>query len=203
MAFIERTKKEEVINKPIHVGFFILEFSKLIMQEFFYDVMQPAFGIDNVHLLLTDTDSFIFQIYGHDIPAQIKNDKTNLHHLVKKWIDMNDSKTPGLFKDECGLLMMTEFVALRSKMYSFKTSNNNSKNTAKGVSKMAKKSLKFDDYKRILDEGEKMVNTMHSLRSFGHEINLIEMEKVSLCAFDDKSLTINGSYETLPIGYKA
>jgi len=201
LAFVERKKKKDVMDKPIHIGFFVLEHSKLLMMKFFYDVLQPYFGVENVHLLMTDTDSMILQIFSKDIPAQIKNDKCKLHELVKKWIDLNDSKTPGLMKDELGNAMMTEFIGLRSKMYSYKTNKDKTKNTAKGITKKVKDGLSFDDYKKILFEQTKMTNKMHGLRSFGHEINLVEMEKISLSAYDDKRVFIPNSFETLPIGY--
>ena len=67
LAYNERNKRKNVINKPVHIGFFVLELSKLLMYEFFYDVLQPEFGQENVHVLATDTDSFILQIYTKDL----------------------------------------------------------------------------------------------------------------------------------------
>jgi len=47
-----------VLNKPIAVGFSILELSNLIMYQFFYDCLKPRYG-DKIRLCFTDTDSFI------------------------------------------------------------------------------------------------------------------------------------------------
>ena len=47
-------------TKPIYVGFCVLELSKLLMYEWYYDKMQPYFGEDNLELHYLDTDSFIF-----------------------------------------------------------------------------------------------------------------------------------------------
>ena len=47
-------------TKPIYVGFSVLELSKLVMYEWYYDKMQPYFGEDNLELHSLDTDSFIF-----------------------------------------------------------------------------------------------------------------------------------------------
>ena len=47
-------------TKPIYVGFSVLELSKLLMYEWYYDKMQPYFGEDNLELHYLDTDSFIF-----------------------------------------------------------------------------------------------------------------------------------------------
>ena len=47
-------------TKPIYVGFCVLELSKLLIDEWYYDKMQPYFGVDNLELHYLDTDSFIF-----------------------------------------------------------------------------------------------------------------------------------------------
>ena len=53
--------KESIkITKPIYVGFSVLELSKLLMYERYYNKMQPYFGEDNLELHYLDTDSFIF-----------------------------------------------------------------------------------------------------------------------------------------------
>ena len=54
--------KEEInkFTKPIYVGFSVLELSKLLMYEWYYDKMQPYFGEDNLELHCLDTDGFIF-----------------------------------------------------------------------------------------------------------------------------------------------
>ena len=47
-------------TKPIYVGFSVLELTKLLMYEWYYDKMQTYFGEDNLELHYLDTDSFIF-----------------------------------------------------------------------------------------------------------------------------------------------
>ena len=84
------------------------------MQEFFYDVLQPAFGQDNLHLLFTDTDSFGLQIYTKDLYGTVKNYRSKISQLARKWMDMNDCKVPGLFKYKIGSNdKMFEWVGLR------------------------------------------------------------------------------------------
>ena len=55
-------KKTKVkMNKPIYLGLSILEISKILMYEFWYDYMKPKCN-DNVRLCYMDTDSFIMNI---------------------------------------------------------------------------------------------------------------------------------------------
>ena len=64
LAAIEmrKTKKKlKKMNKPIYVGMTIVDISKTLMYEFWYDYMKPKYG-DNLKLCYTDTDSFIMHI---------------------------------------------------------------------------------------------------------------------------------------------
>ena len=49
------------MNKPLYLGLSILELSILLMYEFWYDYVKPAFGI-KPQLCYIDTDSFILYI---------------------------------------------------------------------------------------------------------------------------------------------
>ena len=49
------------MNKPVYLGFSILEISKTLMYEFWFDYMKPKYG-DSVKLCYMDTDSFIISI---------------------------------------------------------------------------------------------------------------------------------------------
>ena len=54
-------------------------------------------------------------------------------------------------KDELGGAIMTEFVALRPKLYSYRKINGAEDKKCKGIKKcMVKKTLAFDDYKNCL-----------------------------------------------------
>ena len=60
------------MNKPVYLGLVILEISKTLMYEFWYDYMKPKYG-DNVKLCYMDTDSFIMHIKTEDLYEDIAN----------------------------------------------------------------------------------------------------------------------------------
>lgn len=55
-------QREVFLDKPIHIGFTVLEKSKLIMADFWYGVVLPLFGEDNVKLLYTGQSYFEFKL---------------------------------------------------------------------------------------------------------------------------------------------
>ena len=68
---IKRTKVK--MKKPIYLGLSILEISKTLVYEFWYDYMKPKYG-DNVKLCYMDTDSFIMHIKTEDFYKNIADD---------------------------------------------------------------------------------------------------------------------------------
>ena len=73
LSIIEMKRTKMKMNKPIYLGLSILEISKLLMYEFWYDYMKPKYG-DNVKLCYMDTDSFIMSIKTEDFYKDIAND---------------------------------------------------------------------------------------------------------------------------------
>ena len=78
------------MNKPLYLGASILDISKTLMYEFWYDYLKSKYG-DRVKLCYTDTDSFIIHIKTKDFFEDISND-------VEKWFDTSkfdkDDKRP-------------------------------------------------------------------------------------------------------------
>ena len=124
------------MNKPIYLGLSILDISKILMYEFWYDYMKPKYGND-VKLCYMDTDSFIMNIKTEDVYKDTAND-------VEKWFDTSNyelnrplptgknKKVIGLMKDELGGKIITEFVTLRPKTYSYLTDDGKEDKKAKG-----------------------------------------------------------------------
>ena len=61
LSIIEINKTRVEVNKPIYLGLSILDISKILMYEFWYDYMKPTYGND-VKLCYVDTDKFVMNI---------------------------------------------------------------------------------------------------------------------------------------------
>ena len=151
----EMGKIKVVMNKPVYLGQAILDLSKIVMYEFHYDYMISKYG-NRLKLCYMDTDSLVYHIKTEDFYADIVDD-------VQKRFDTSgyipnrplpvglNKKVIGLMKDELGGAIMTEFVALRPKLYSYKKLNGSEDKKCKGIKKcIVKKTLTFEDYKTCL-----------------------------------------------------
>ena len=76
LSIIEMKKTKVKMNKPIYLGLSILEISKILKYEFWYDYMKPKYN-DNVRLCYIDTDSFIMNIKTNDFYKDISDDVDN------------------------------------------------------------------------------------------------------------------------------
>ena len=133
LLIMEMRKVEVKMNKPIYLSQSILDISKTLIYEFWYDYIKPKYG-DKAKLCYMDTDSFIMHIKTEDFYKDISND-------VDKWFDTSnyDKNNNRLleigenrnvidkFKDELGGKIMTEFCALRTKIYAFKLDDDTEK----------------------------------------------------------------------------
>ena len=144
-------KKNEVrMDKPIYLGFALLELSKLHMYETYHDKLQPSFGQENLQTHNLDTDAFVLSVNTNETIKDLRNleDIFGFSNLDEnhEFFSIKNRKVIGKFKLETTKsISIDEFVCLRSKMYSFKCGED-SKNKLKSVSKSQSKHFKFNDY---------------------------------------------------------
>ena len=159
LSIIEMNKTKVKMNKPIYVGLSILDISKILMYEFWYDYMKPKYN-DNVKLCYMDTDSFVMNIKTSDFYKDIANDveckfDTSDYEVDRPLPTGKNKKIIGLMKDELGGKIITEFVTLRPKTYSYLTDDGKEDKKAKGTKTcVIKKIIKFNDYKNCLLKDE-------------------------------------------------
>ena len=142
-------KQNEVnMDEPIYLRFAVLEMSKLLLYETYYDKLQPYFGYGNFQLHYVDTDAFVLSLNTKDIIKDLQNledifDFSNLDENHQLFSNKN-KKVIGKFKNETPKnIWIDEFVRLRSKMYAFKCGDD-STNKLKGTSKSHSKSNNFE-----------------------------------------------------------
>ena len=212
---IKMKKTRVVMNKPIFAGMTILDLSKLLMFNFHYGYVKKKW--DRVSVLYTDTDSLVLEIETEDFFADIAAD-------VKEWFDTNDfspehpavlksgmpivpenKKKIGLMKDECCGAVMTEFVALKPKLYSFLTEEDEKireKQKAKGVKKcIIKKSLRHENFVKCLNTGQSQMRKQSFFRSREHHLFTESLTKLALNPRDDKRVVLENGIDTLALGH--
>ena len=111
---IHQTKSVLIRNKPIYVGFSILDLSKLLTYKFHYEYIKNKF---DPKLLFIDTDSLVYEIKKVDVYEDFYQDKSLFdfsdYSLNSKFFDQTNKKVIGKMKDEFKGKIVSEFVGLK------------------------------------------------------------------------------------------
>ena len=201
-------KKVEVkMNKPIYLGQAILDLSKTLMYEFWYDYIKPKYN-DKARLCYVDTDSFVMYIKTEDFYKDIAS-------VVERWFDTSNydkkdnrplpigknKKVIGLFKDELGEKSIVEFCALRAKAYAYKLDDDTEMKKAKGTKKcIVKREIIFENYKDALFNNEVIIRSQQRFRNYNHKVYTEEVNKIALSSNDDKRIQTYDKVTTFPYG---
>ena len=155
-----------------------------------------------------DTDSFVMHIKTEDIYKDIAGD-------VERWFDTSNydrkderplltsknKKVIGMFKDELGEKIMTEFCALRAKAYAYKLNDDTEMKKAKGTKKcIVKRELMFENYKDALFNDKIIIRSQQRFRSYNHKVYTEEVNKIALSSNDDKRIQTFDKVTTFPYG---
>ena len=187
------------VEKPFFIGFAILDMSKHIIYDFYYNVLKTIF--DEVELLGQDTDSLIVQLsdkgnivhkmcemyksfdfseldpssyfYGQLANYYEQEVPSSKFSTLSSFLNFN-KKLPGpIFKDEHNGNRILEFVGLRPKLYCLIDEKDVVHNAAKGVPR------------NVVIEGSRM-----SLKN-------IELYKRVLEAENKKDAVIKGTFKRI------
>ena len=201
-------KKNKVkMNKPIYLGLSVLEISKTLMYEFWYDYMKPKYD-SNVKLCYMDTDSFIMNIKTKDFFKDIANDVENRFHTsnyeVNRPLPMGkNKKVIGLMKDELSGKIITEFVTLRPRIYLYLTDDGKGDKKTKGTKKcVIKKMIKFNNYKKCLLNDEVILKSQQRFISKKHDVYTENINKIALSNNDDKRIVSSDKITSYPFRYR-
>lgn len=199
---VRRTKI--LLNKPIYIGFSVLDLSKLHMYDFHYNYMKPKYNED-AQLLMTDTDSLMYEVQTRDIYEDMHADldmfDTSDYPKDHKLYSEKNKKFLGKMKDELAGKPIDEFVGLRAKMYSLKHGRVEKKR-AKGIKRQVVASvMSHTDYRDTLRNRAFMHHKMNMIRSYNHQLYAVCLNKRSLGCYDDKRFILNDGIHTLAYGH--
>lgn len=175
-------KPVTVVRQCWAVGFSILELSKLRMAQLYYSDIQPALGVGNVSVVMSDTDSFLLSVKGHT-QDQIMD---KLAHIMDfsnfdpkhRLYSPERKRVPGYLKNEMPKTSILEAVALKAKSYALKTEEG-VKATAKGVVGAVKSRLSFDAFRECYERMTAIRVTQHTINSRKHINRMLRSTKVA------------------------
>ena len=150
---------------------------------------------ENLKLCYMDTDSFVYEIKTKNFYADIVDDvparfDTSGYCPDRPLLIGLNKKVIGLMKDELGGTIMTEFVALRPKLYSYIKLDGAEDKKCKGIKKcVIKKTLTFKDYKNCLFNSSMEYRSQLMFKSMKHDIFTTEVNKIALNRDDDKRIS--------------
>ena len=191
---IEMTKTRVEMIKPLYLGMSMLDISKILIYEFWYDYIGPKYG-DKAKLCYTDTDNSIIDIKTENFFEDISND-------VERWFDISNydknnkwplpisknKNVPSLLKDELERKIITEVVALRPKTYAYlidgyddddyeknKIIKKKTKDTKKCV---IKQKLMFENYKNCLFNNKTVYRSQETFKNYYHDVYTEEVKRL-------------------------
>ena len=176
-AAIHEIKTVLTFNKPIYVGFTVLELSKWLMYDFHCNFIKKHF---DPKLVFTDRDSLTNEIKSEDVYEEFLKHK----HLFdfsnypkdSKFFDQANKKVIGKMKDESEGKIIDEFVGLKSKINSMLSDDGKESNTAKGVNI----TTEFNEFKDTLFNKKVLRHKMKRIQSKKHKVGTYEVNKISL-----------------------
>lgn len=219
LVAIYKYKKQTTLNKPIYAGVTVLNLSKCLMYDLWYNKLQKKYG-KNIKLLYTDTDSFIFEVQTNDFAKDVNTELWDFSNYPSNHplFSLINKKVEGKIKDETHGIPMAKLVALRSKSYAFVMDNSITKQqlddnsslekcVGKGISKSILKTSNFDSYYRAKFHNFKKENMCQTVSMFGfqsnkHIISTVQVEKQFVSSFDDKRYWLDeNGVNQVPHGY--
>ena len=198
-AVIQEMKLVLTPNKPIYVGFTVLELTKWLMYDFHYNFIKKHFDAE---LLFTDTDSLTYEIKSENVYEEFFKwkDLFDFSNYSKdsKFFDETNKKVIGKMKDESEGKIIGEFVGLKSKMYSMKNIDGKESNTVKGVHI----ATEFNEFKDTLFDEKVLRHKMRRIQGKKHKLGTYEIDKISLSCVDDKRFVLDDVIHTLAYYHK-
>ena len=190
-----------MLNRPVFVGMSVLDLSKHLMYDFYYNQLRAQYR-DRCQLLYTDTDSLLLEVQTEDVFRDMASHAELYDTSEHPPAQHRQKKVLGKM-DECAGRPIAEYVGLRPKMYSILEAGGGNIKKAKGVKKnVVKRHIRHEQYKEALFRKRTFRHRMDVLRSERHHIYGQRLRKVSLSPFDSKRWIAENGADTLAYGHK-
>ena len=183
-----------------------MDISKTLMYEFWYDYLKPKYD-SNIKLCYMDTDCFIFHVkteyFYKDISDDVKDRfdtsvySSNLNRPLPTGMN---KKVLVMFKYELSRRIMTELVALRTKIYSCLDYHGREEKKTKGTKCVVKRKIKFSDYKICLFNNNPVLRSQEVFKIEFHDVYTLKLNEIRLSSNYDKRLQKNDKIATYPYG---
>ena len=198
-AAIHEVKLVLILNKPIYIGFTVLDLSKWKIYDFHYNFIEKKI---NAELLFTDTDSLTYEVKSKNVYEEFFKGKDlfdfSNYSKCSKFFNETNKKVTGKMKDEFGGIIVSEFVGLKSNMYFIKKIDGKGHNTAKGVNI----ATEFDKFKDVLFNKKTIRDKTKRIQSKKHKLGRYEIDKISLSCSDSNRYVLDARIYTLSFSQK-
>ena len=206
LAAIQMHKSRLELKRPVYVGMSVLDLSKHLMYDFYYNQLKKQYG-EHCQLLYTDTDSLLLEIQTEnvyeDMGASVHLYDTSDYPKDHPQYSAANKNVVGKMKDECAGRLIAEYVGLRPKMYSILEADGRNIKKAKGVKKsVVRRNIYHDQYRETLLDKKTFRHGMDVLRSERHRIYGQHLNKISLSPFDSKRWISENGIDTLAYGHE-
>ena len=200
---LKSAKKRIKMNLPIQIGFFVYQYAKLRMLQFYYHCVDRFVERSNYELLEMDTDSLYMALAGDSVEELVKPELREEYEKIKdQWFPRTDSpehaaydkRTPGLFKVEWS---GQGFVGLNSKTY-YCWGQDGDKYSCKGVNKK-RNSINKDKYLKVLRTGESESGENRGFRVLDNKVLTYAQFRVGFSYFYPKRKVLSDGITTIPL----
>jgi hypothetical protein len=208
---VHKRKNNINLNKPIIIGMCILDLSKCLMYDFYYNTLKTTYN-DKMKLLFTDTDSLCYHVESEDGYKDFEKmkDLYDFSEYPKDHFLYNteNKKVIGKFKDEYNSIPIVEFCGLKPKVYSIlpeQTEKGKHYQKLKGVKAcVVHHHYKHKQYYDCLFDKtqQKMKCTMNLIKSKNHQVVSTTVEKTFLINFENKRFHIDNLHSLAYGHYK-
>ena len=165
-----------------------------MIYEFHYKYIKSKF---DAKLLFNDTDSLVYEVKTEGVYEDFYKNKDFFYFCDYPWnskfFDLVNKKVISETKDEFMGRIISEFVGLKSKMYSLIGVDDEGVTKAKGVNKK----IRHKEFVDVLFNKKVIRHNIKRIQSNLHRIGTYNVCKISLSCFDDERYILDDGVNSL------